>query len=133
MLKIEAHGIRFNSISHLLEISPCCIVAENFLQNMFQASQLAPGKRVRSSKITGYFGREFLPCLICKMSHSSITGKNIMCKEFEILYGRHRSERILKFRTQSQHPKHGSYSPRKASSQDYFPFLLNDWLTVFFF
>lgn len=63
MLKIEAHGIRFNSISHLLEITPCYIGVENLLQNMFQASHLSPGKGVRSSEITGYFGTEFLPCL----------------------------------------------------------------------
>lgn len=44
MLKIEARGITFNSISHLLEISPCYIGVEKLLQNMFQASQLAPGK-----------------------------------------------------------------------------------------
>lgn len=62
MLKIEAHGIRFNSLSHLLEITPCYTGVENLLQNMFQAPQLTAGKGVRSSEITGYFGRVFLSC-----------------------------------------------------------------------
>lgn len=62
MLKIEARGMRFNSISHLLEITPCYTGVENLLQNVFQASLLTPGKGVRSSESTGYFGREFLPC-----------------------------------------------------------------------
>lgn len=62
ILKTVAHVLIFNSISHLLEITPCYSGVENLLQNMFQASQLTPGKGVRSSEITGYFGREFLPC-----------------------------------------------------------------------
>lgn len=62
MLRIEAHGTRYNSISHLLEITPCYAGVEYLLQNIFQASQLTPGKGVRSSQITGYFGRKFLPC-----------------------------------------------------------------------
>jgi len=63
MLQIEAHGIRFNSIIHLLEIYPCCIGAENLSQNMLQAFQLAPVKSRRSSKLTGYFGRGIFPVL----------------------------------------------------------------------
>lgn len=62
MLKIEAQRISCNSISNLLEITPCYTGVDFLLQNMFLGIQLTSGKGVRSSKITGCFGREFLPC-----------------------------------------------------------------------